>query len=94
MKLEVKRIPEGNLHPFALYVDGEIVPGQVKVEILNTPDDISYVVVTFNAHPASDITIVGDEPKQRHDAVRQGDEYFCASCGKRWGIDEQPPECE
>lgn len=26
---------------------------------------------------------------------RQGDEMFCAGCGKRWGIDEESPEgCE
>lgn len=27
------------------------------------------------------------------DKRREGDEYFCADCGKRWGTDEDDPEC-
>lgn len=27
------------------------------------------------------------------DAVRQGDEMFCASCNARWGVDESPAWC-
>lgn len=31
----------------------------------------------------------------QHLATRQGDEYFCSRCHKRWGVDEDAPErCE
>ena len=25
--------------------------------------------------------------------IRQQDEYFCTTCGRRWDVDEEPPEC-
>ena len=28
-----------------------------------------------------------------HDEIREGDEYFCPTCGKRWDIHESPPPC-
>lgn len=29
-----------------------------------------------------------------HKKIRQGDEYFCSKCGRRWDVDEQEPPCE
>jgi len=29
----------------------------------------------------------------QHLASRQGDEYFCCRCSKRWGVDEPAPGC-
>lgn len=29
----------------------------------------------------------------RHDPVREQDEIYCRKCGKRWGVDEDAPEC-
>lgn len=28
-----------------------------------------------------------------HTMLREGDEYRCPKCGKRWGIDEDEPNC-
>lgn len=28
----------------------------------------------------------------KHQAMRQGDEYFCPKCGCRWDRDEDPPK--
>ena len=28
-----------------------------------------------------------------HHSRREQDEFFCAKCGKRWAVDEDPPEC-
>lgn len=28
-----------------------------------------------------------------HRAQRQGDEFFCARCGKRWDVKEKAPDC-
>lgn len=28
-----------------------------------------------------------------HREIREGDEYFCITCGKRWDIHEPAPEC-
>ena len=28
-----------------------------------------------------------------HDPVREQDEIYCRKCGKRWGVDEDAPEC-
>lgn len=30
---------------------------------------------------------------QQHNTIREGDEYYCTDCGKRWGIDEDAPDC-
>ena len=29
-----------------------------------------------------------------HTRYREGDEFYCRKCGKRWGADETPPTCE
>lgn len=34
-----------------------------------------------------------DAEEHRQRAERQHDEYFCASCGKRWAYCEEPPSC-
>ena len=36
--------------------------------------------------------IIETEPSE-HKAVQQNDEMFCHKCGKRWGVDEDPPGC-
>lgn len=28
----------------------------------------------------------------KHTPQRQGDEYYCARCGVRWGLKDDPPE--
>ncbi len=28
-----------------------------------------------------------------HNEIREGDEYFCPTCSKRWDIHESPPPC-
>lgn len=29
-----------------------------------------------------------------HNKRREEDEYVCPRCGKRWGVNEEPPKCE
>ena len=28
-----------------------------------------------------------------HDHERQGDEYYCSRCNRRWGFEDAPPPC-
>lgn len=29
----------------------------------------------------------------QHREIREGDEIYCVTCGKRWGVRETPPNC-
>lgn len=48
-------------------------------DVIN-PEDDDRRYATFFTPPA-------------HEAVQQSDEMFCHKCGRRWGVDEDAPEC-
>ena len=47
----------------------------------------------FESQPTSAEPPEGLEYFVSHSAQRQGDEYYCADCGKRWSFDESAPPC-
>ena len=48
-----------------------------------------------SAHDDFEFRTHGDPLDGQHLAHRQGDEYFCSRCKKRWGVDEAAPDaCE
>lgn len=30
---------------------------------------------------------------EQHREIREGDEIYCVTCGKRWDVKETPPDC-
>ena len=62
MKLTLERVAVGSDSPFALFIDGVMLPDQAKTEVVSEPGKITKVIVTFNSDPmlSDSVQIVGD----------------------------------
>lgn len=46
-KLEVRRLEDSPIGELALYCDGELLPAQASLDIHQTPNELTRVVVEF-----------------------------------------------
>ena len=53
---------------------------------INRAADSVFKEINPSATPAP-------EPSTKHNPTREGDEYYCPKCAKRWGFEEEPPVC-
>lgn len=60
----------------------------------NLVDKVTALVSTINYKPEhpEDVEYIEETPLGHVTRV-EGDEVFCVACGKRWGVDEEEPEC-